>query len=339
MNGRLDLSQAEAVLDIISASSGASCKIAMRHLKGEFSKEIRRIREALLDVISDIELGIDFSQEDVAFSGDAAIVERIKKVSLELDTMLRTADKGLILKNGASVVICGRPNVGKSSLMNALLRHDRVIVTPIAGTTRDIIEESIDLEGIRIHISDTAGIIETKDRVEVEGIKRSKEKLKNADVVIFVIDSGRELSDKDREIYETIQGKKTVVVANKSDLRSKLDKKKAAKIFSEKVLEVSALKKTGLDLIEDEIKKCLFDGENILAERTVVNSLRHKALLERALMPLKRTLTFFAEEGVFNGELAASDLNESVSCLGSITGESVEDNVLDRIFSRFCVGK
>jgi tRNA modification GTPase len=337
LSGRLDLSQAEAVLDIISSSSDAACETALKHLRGDFSKKIKRLREGLLDILSGIELGIDFSQEDVEAVGAEDILSGIKKISGNLQNILSTADNGIVIRNGASIVICGRPNVGKSSLMNALLRHERVIVTPVAGTTRDIIEESIELDGVRMDISDTAGIIETTDRVELEGIIRSKEKLKNADIVIFVLDASRDLSDKDKEIYETVKRKKVVIAVNKIDLKRKLNMRDVSRIFHKKAVKISALEKRGLDKLENEIRENLFNGEKFHRGEAMVNSLRHKILLEKALSSLRRTLESRAE--TFNGELAASDINEAVQNLGLITGESVEDDVLDRIFSRFCIGK
>lgn len=337
LSGRLDLSQAEAVLDIITSSSDAACKIAVGHLKGDFSQAVKKIKESLLDVIAEIELGIDFSQEDVAFSEVKSVMGQIKSISVSLEELLETSDKGLILRNGASVVICGRPNVGKSSLMNALLRDDRVIVTPIAGTTRDIVEESISLGGVRVKLSDTAGIIETKDRVELEGIKRSKEKLRNADVVIFVLDASRELSDKDKEIFDVIGDRAVVIVANKTDLKNKLSQKETTKIFKDKMIKVSVLKKLGLEKIEEAVKNKLFKGDPVLPEGPIVDNLRHKSLLENALTSLRRTEQLTGE--AFNGELVASDINEAIHHLGSIIGESVEADILDRIFSQFCIGK
>ncbi len=261
----------------------------------------------------------------------------LEEAKVDLADLLATSDRGMILRDGANVVICGRPNVGKSSLMNALLRHERVIVTSIAGTTRDVIEESINVSGIKVRITDTAGIIETSDRVELEGIKRSREKLSNADLVIFMLDASMELSGKDIGIFDTIKDKEMVIVANKSDLSHLLDLEETAAKFSRPIIEMSALKKEGLNEVEDAIAELLLKGNISMPEGAIVTNVRHRELLERAEEAVKRAISTSNEK--FNGELMASDLNESVFHLGLITGESVEDEVLDRIFSQFCIGK
>ncbi|MEA3489986.1 MAG: tRNA uridine-5-carboxymethylaminomethyl(34) synthesis GTPase MnmE [Candidatus Omnitrophota bacterium] len=338
INGRIDLSQAEAVLDIIRSETEAFRKIAVGHLRGEFSREIRQWRDFMIETLSLIELGIDFPGEDVEFSSVKDITGRVKEAHSAIRGILETSEKGMVFREGASVVICGRPNVGKSSLMNVLLRHDRVIVTPVPGTTRDAVEESINIAGVKVRISDTAGIIETRDRVELEGIKRSKEKLAGADIVVFILDSSFPLSDKDEEIFSAVKDKRTVIVANKTDLSRKLDLEKARERFdSEEILEVSVLKKEGLEKIEDAIADRLFNGEVRMPEGPVVTNARHKRLLEEAFRCVNRAVKLTDES--YNGELLASDLNEVSHYLGLIIGESVENDVLDRIFSNFCIGK
>lgn len=338
LNGRIDLAQAEAVLDIIKAKTDVSRRVALRQLRGAFSDRIGTLRGSIMDILAEIELTIDFSQEDVEFPEVGRITEKVRKVHSSLKEVLDTCDKGMILREGASVVICGKPNVGKSSLMNALLRHDRVIVTPVAGTTRDVIEESINLSGVSVKLSDTAGIIETRDRVEIEGIKRSREKLADADVVLFMVDSSRVLSEKDRQIHQMIKGGRTVVVANKTDLPKKLDLKELKKLSGdEEVIEVSALKKEGLETLEDAIAKKLFKGDTGIPEGAVVTNARHKEALLAASDALERAALVTGDK--YNGELLASDLNEAVRQLGLVTGETVTDDILDRIFSQFCIGK
>ncbi len=338
LNGRIDLSQAEAVLDVIRAETDTSRKIAVEQLRGTFSVEVRSLRDSIIEILSLIELTIDFSQQDVEFPEKESIARGVDGAYLLLREMLETSDKGMVLREGASVVICGRPNVGKSSLMNALLRDDRVIVTPVPGTTRDVIEESINVAGAKVRISDTAGIIETRDRVEMEGIKRSREKLANADIVIFTLDRSRPLSERDEEIYETVKEKKHVIVANKADLPRKLDMREAGKRFmKEEILEASAMTKKGLGKIEDAIAEKLFKGDVKTPEGPVVTNIRHKALLEKALASMERAGKVTGKN--YNAELLASDLNEAVYQLGLIIGESVADDVLERIFAEFCIGK
>ena len=338
LNGRLDLSQAEAVLDIIKSGTDVSQRIAVEQLKGTFSREIRRVRDGIIEVLSRIELSIDFSQEDVEFQSGAHIIQSVNDIYRDVENILKTSEKGILLKTGASVVICGRPNVGKSSLMNALLRHDRVIVTPVAGTTRDVIEENINIGGVKVKVSDTAGIIETRDRVEIEGIKRSREKLAGCDIVVFMLDRNSPLSRKDEEIYGSLKDKKVVIVANKSDLPCELDIKKARlRLGSESIIEVSALKKEGLDKVEDAIADKLFNGKTEIPEGPIVTNIRHRDLLKKTEEILGKAGGMTAED--YNPELLASDLNEAVHWLGFIIGESVGDDILDRIFSQFCIGK
>jgi len=338
LNGRIDLSQAEAVLDIIRSETDAACKIAVDQLRGVFSEEIRRLRDSIIDVLASIELTIDFSQEDVHFPEVEDITRRMDDIHRSVRRILETSEKGMVLREGASVVICGRPNVGKSSLMNALLKHDRVIVTPVAGTTRDVIEEFINISGVKVRISDTAGIIETRDRVEIEGIKRSRDKLAGADIVIFMIDCSCPLSARDEEIRDTIRDKRTVIVANKTDLPRMLDMDDAGKRFGgEDILEVSVLKGEGLEKVEDAIAEKLFKGTGGIPEGPVVTNLRHKKILEAAGESIERGIEVTGEN--YNGELLASDLKEAVHQLGLIIGESIEDDILDRIFSEFCIGK
>ncbi len=338
LNGRIDLPQAEAVLDVIRSETDAAQKVAIEQLRGGFSGEILDLRNSAIEALSMIELAIDFSQEDVEFPRAEKITKHVEDLLLRVKKMLETSEKGMLLREGASVVICGRPNVGKSSLMNALLKHDRVIVTPVAGTTRDVIEEFINIAGVKVRISDTAGIIDTEDRVEIEGIKRSREKLAAADVVIFMLDSSCRLSPRDEKIYGTIGNKKSVIVANKTDLPRKLDIEKARKRFArEEILEVSALKKEGLEKVEDAIAGKLFGGSIGPQEGLMVTNVRHKDILGKAARAMERAMKVTGRS--YNGELLASDLNEAVHQLGLIIGESVEDGVLDRIFSQFCIGK
>ncbi len=338
LNGRMDLAQAEAVLDIICSQTDASRKIAVEQLKGALSKEVRSLRSEVLDVLSLIEASIDFSQEDIDLPGAKRISSSIASTLSRITEILKTSDKGIRIREGASVVICGRPNVGKSSLMNALLRHDRVIVTPVAGTTRDVIEESIILSGVKVKVSDTAGIIDTHDRVELEGIRRSREKLDTADIVIFVLDLSRDLTERDEEVFRTLEGKKVVIAANKADLEQAFEISYASSKFDgREILKISALKKEGLETIEDAVAKELFDGDPAEPEGVMVTNMRHKDNLVKAAGCLERAAEITGEG--YNPELLASDLKEAVDSLGSITGETVEDDILDKIFSQFCIGK
>jgi len=338
LNGRIDLSQAEAVLDVIRSESEAAQKIAAGQLSGAFSEEIKGLRDRIVDILSDIEVAIDFTEEDVLFASVEKMKRDITVLRESVRKVLETADKGMILRRGVRVVICGRPNVGKSSLMNALLKHDRVIVTPVAGTTRDVIEESINISGVIARLVDTAGIIGTRDKVETEGVKRSTRELSQADVVIFMVDASRPLSVEDKKIYDMVRDKKTVVVMNKIDLPRMFGAEEALnELEVERVLEVSALKRIGLEGIEDAVAEKIFDNDIKIPEGPVVTSERHKEALKSVLECIDRGLKVAGES--CGGELLASDLNEALFHLGLITGESAGDDILDRIFSRFCIGK
>ena len=326
------------MLEVILAETDKAQRIALDHLEGSFSVKIRLLREEVIDILSSAELAIDFSSEDVEFTSLEKMLGRVKELQKRIRKILSTADKGIMLKEGASIVICGKPNVGKSSLMNSLLRHERVIVTPVAGTTRDVIEESINIAGVKVRLSDTAGIIETSDSVEKEGIKRSKEKLQRADLVIFVLDSSVPFSSKDKEIYERLEGKKSIAVANKSDLASRIDYEKVKETLgTDDVINISALKSEGLEKLEDRVAKELFSGAVPETDQTLVTSARHKECLASALQSLERVLNLKKKE--INAELLSSDLTEAAHQLGLIIGESIQDDVLDRIFSNFCIGK
>lgn len=347
LNGRIDLSQAEAVLDVIKSESNAAWKAALEQLTGVFSEEIRRIRSFIVDILSDVELAIDFIEEDVLFASVEKITQNVIRLRQSIRKVLQTAESGMILRQGVRVVICGKPNVGKSSLMNALLKHDRVIVTPIAGTTRDVIEESINISGVTVRLSDTAGIAGTQNRVEIEGVKRSRERLSQADIAVFMVDASQPLSGEDDRIYGIVKDKKRVLVMNKIDLSPVFDAGEALSRFGavraegeaeiDNILEISALKETGLEELKSAIAKKIFGNDIKTPEGPIVTNLRHKRALEQALESIEKGLKVTGEN--YNGELLASDLNETLHYLGLITGESVEDNILDRIFSRFCIGK
>ena len=336
LNGRIDLSQAEAVMDIITAKTELSMKSAMAQSQGTLSKEINRLRAEALNALTLIEYAVDFTEDDE--EPDEEIPVNVKKqvenLIVEIDNLLKTADEGKIIKDGLSMVIVGKPNVGKSSLLNALLKQKRAIVTEIAGTTRDVIEEYINLDGVPIRIVDTAGIRETEDIVEKIGVEKSKEKINEADLIVFMLDTSRELDEEDKEIINYIKDKKHVVILNKVDLDRKLDSALIDDL--DNIIEISAKTGFGIDKLKNKIIEMFFNGE-IDTESVIITNTRHKQALYRALENLNLSL-----EGLKNGEfldLVSIYVTSSLRALGEITGDELEEDLVNKIFAEFCCGK
>jgi len=340
MNGRIDLAQAEAVLDIIRSKTDSSMKAALGQLEGELSVKINRIKKEVLDVLSEIEARIDFSEEDIELAPKKGLSRKLERVSVKMKELIDGAKKGIIYKEGIMCVICGKPNVGKSSLMNAFLRRNRVIVTPVPGTTRDAIEEEICLKDIPIRIVDTAGISAARDIVQKHGMQKSRSYMKRADLILFMLDSSKPWSKADSGIFNKIRGKNFIVIVNKSDLPKRLDLKRVKRLTrKDSIIEVSLLKKKNLNTIEEVILAEIWHGRLPHPEGTFITNLRHKKDLECARKRVKSSVNALREGASFKPEIAASDLKEAVSFLGSILGEAICPDILDRIFSKFCVGK
>ncbi len=339
LNGRLDLSQAEAVMDMINAKTEKSYQASLNQLEGNLSEEIRRIRDELLDIIARVEASIDYpGEDDVEDVAYEEIIDKGSKVKLSIEELLKTADRGTILRDGLNTVILGKPNVGKSSLLNALLRENRAIVTDIPGTTRDVIEEFINIDGIPLKLVDTAGIRDTEDLVEKIGVDKARNMVDSADLIIAVFDSSKEMDDEDREIIDLIKDKKSIVIINKVDLEEKLDRSLINEKLKEKVIiESSIISNIGLDQLEEAIKDMFYSGELELESDLVVTNIRHKDQLKKALKNIEDVIE-------------AANLNVPVDCvevdlkdcwenLGEISGDTIEEDILDKIFSEFCLGK
>ena len=340
LNGRIDLAQAEAVLDVIRSKTESSMRVALGQLEGGLSRKIKRLEETLLDVLGEIEARIDFSEEDIELASGPSILKKLEKVSAEIKKLIENAENGMILKEGILCVICGKPNVGKSSLMNILLRRNRVIVTPVPGTTRDAIEEEINLKGIPVRVVDTAGIRQARDVVEFHGIRKSRSYIKRADLILFMLDLNKRWSKADKDILNAVKGKKIIIVANKSDLKRNLDLgivKKVAK--TSELIETSLRRKKNLERIEEAILRNIWHGKVMQPEATFVTNLRHCKDLEQAENRIKKAITTLGKERNASPEIVASDLREAVFSLGSILGDTVEPDILSRIFSKFCIGK
>jgi tRNA modification GTPase len=336
LNGRIDLSQAEAVIDIIRAKTELSMKAALMQSEGTISREIKTIRNKLLSVIAHIEATVDYPEEDMEEVTAGKVSEDVTDIIGEIDTLLSTADEGKILREGLSTVIVGKPNVGKSSLLNALVKEKRAIVTDVPGTTRDAIEEYISIEGIPVKIVDTAGIRETDDIVEKIGVEKSKEKIDEADLVILMLDLSNKLSHEDREIIKYIKNKKYIVLLNKSDLDGKIEKEELQDLKSKYITNISVKTGEGLDKVKAHIKDLFFNGE-VKTEGIFVTNSRHKESLIRAKENLEASLS--ALEYTSAIDLASIDIRNAWMSLGEITGEALEEDIIHKIFSEFCLGK
>ncbi|CAG9703025.1 tRNA uridine-5-carboxymethylaminomethyl(34) synthesis GTPase MnmE [Clostridium neonatale] len=337
LNGKIDLSQAEAVIDIIRAKTELSMKSAIMQSKGSLSKEIGELRKYLLNVLALIEYAVDFTEDDEDIIDDNLlfqIKDGINKTIERIKKLLKNADEGKIIRDGLNMVIVGKPNVGKSSLLNALLKEKRAIVTDIPGTTRDIIEEYINIDGIPVRIIDTAGIRDTEDTVEKIGVERSKEKIEEADLVVFMIDSSREVDDEDKLIIDAVKDKKYITLLNKIDLNRKISDDIIGNLRN--IIEISAKNEIGIDNLKDKIKELFFDGE-IDSESLIISNTRHKQALYRAL----ENCTIALEKIQSNEflDLISIYITSGMRALGEITGDELEEDLLNKIFSEFCVGK
>lgn len=338
LNGRIDLAQAEAVLDIINSQTEQALNAAFGQLKGQLSRRISLLRRNLLEILTQLEASIDFSDQDVTPATTDALLKKMEVTQQEIKGLLDTADKGTILRQGVACVICGRPNVGKSSLLNALLKRDRAIVTPIPGTTRDILEETIDLSGIPLKVVDTAGIIQARNLVEKEAVKRSRKHLKEADIVLLVLDSSQKLTAEDSRIARFAARKRTFVISNKQDLPAKISLAEAQRLLPRsKVLGVSALCGTGLDRLEKELTQLIWQGKAGFYTEALVTNIRHQQSLSRAQRFIKSAIK--AEKEGRGAEVVALDIKAALASLDEIIGAAKCEDILERIFSQFCIGK
>ena len=338
LNGRMDLSQAEAVIDLIKAKTDRSFDIAVSQLEGELSGRVGAIREKLLDVLVNITVNIDYPDEDIE---ELTYVELKKNIS-EINDMIRiltsSASAGRMIREGIRVAIVGKPNVGKSSLMNGLLRESRAIVTDMPGTTRDTIEEAISIKNIPVYLTDTAGIRETTDTIEQIGIEKTKEAFNSADFIIFILDGSEELTEEDRLIMEYIGERNALVLINKNDLGQKIDAHEIRDAMpGVRVIQTSLIKGEGITEIEDTIEELVYGGRISQKESLMVNNVRHIELLNRAADSLRDAYNM-ADAGEAL-DFIEVDVKNAYELLGEITGETVSDDIINEVFSRFCLGK
>lgn len=339
LNGRIDLSQAEAIQDLINARSEEALKLALHQLRGGLAERLQEIKEAVLSALAVIEVAVDFPEEDVELVSHYELCSKLEEEAVKpLEELLRDYQQGRLFREGIAVVIAGRPNVGKSSLLNALLKEERAIVTPIPGTTRDIIEEMATIKGLPVRLIDTAGLRETKDLVEEIGVQRAKEKISQADVVIFVVDGAEEPTPQDFRLYAEIEALPHVVAINKIDIASEETLEKWRGLFpkSKKVF-ISAKEHQGLDSLAETVFEIVV-GQREPHVPCVVPNLRQKLALEAALQAVQTAVQNLRSPR-FLPELVAVDLREALNHLGTITGETSTEDLLHQIFSSFCLGK
>lgn len=338
LNGRIDLTQAEAVMDIIKSRSEASLKLAVRQQNGQLAKALRSLRTDLVDIIVNLEAVIDYPEEDIEDVTFGKVQESISTSCEKIENLLAHAHTGKILREGLRTAIVGRPNVGKSSLLNALLKEDRAIVSEYAGTTRDVIEEQLLLDGVPLVLADTAGIRQTDDFVEAIGVERSKQHLQDAELVICVVDGSVPLTPEDEDILEAAQAKPFVIIVNKSD-KDINDNFLAlqGRFGKEQVMALSAKTTQGIDEFTAWLKNFVYGSEGALSDGVYVQNARHEQLLREALGFLEDAGN--AAENMLPYDCIVIDVRNAIDLLGEITGDTVQDEIINQIFSRFCIGK
>ncbi|MCG8482057.1 MAG: tRNA uridine-5-carboxymethylaminomethyl(34) synthesis GTPase MnmE [Clostridia bacterium] len=338
LNGRIDLSQAEAVIDMISSKTDRGFDVAFNQLEGSLSKVVQEIRHQLLEILAHVTVNIDYPDEDIEEITYDELKKGVVNTISQINDLIDTAETGKIIRDGLSTVIVGKPNVGKSSLLNALLNESRAIVTDVPGTTRDIIEEMINIDGIPLKIVDTAGIRETSDAVEKIGVEKTKEFFNAGDLIIFIINASEPLSQDDDDILQLLQNKKSIILINKVDLPEKINLEKIEKIVpGKKIIKTSIKQGTGIAELKEHIREMVFSG-NIKQENSLmITNIRHKDLLEKSKNFLLDAVKMIeAKEAL---DFVEVDLRNAWEDMGEIIGETISEDIMNEIFSRFCLGK
>lgn len=335
LNGRIDLIEAESVMDVIHAKTEKSLKLAQNQLSGKVSTMIHNLRQQMIEVIANIAVNIDYPEyEDIEEMTNEMLVDRVKNVRTQVEKILNESKNGKLIRNGIMTAIIGKPNVGKSSILNLLLEENKAIVTEIAGTTRDIVEGYVNVDGITLNLIDTAGIRETEDIVENIGVQKSREYIEKADLILFVVNGSQELTKEELEILENVQKKEYLIIVNKSDLEHNID---LSNIDNSRIVWISALENTGIDELKEKIKE-IFELEKLESnDLTYLSSARSIGILEQVLNSVSEI-----ENGIKNNmpiDMIEIDIKEAWNLLGTITGESYEDELIDQLFSQFCLGK
>lgn len=336
LNGRIDLTQAEAVIDLIHGKTEKSVSLSLNQLRGDLKEQIEHLKKLVLDVAAHINVVLDYPEEGIDDPLPEHLVENLQEVLDTTDRLIRSYDKGKMIKEGIKTAIVGKPNVGKSSILNSVLKEERAIVTHVAGTTRDVIEEVVNLKGIPLVLVDTAGIRKTDDLVENIGVEKSKKLIESADLILFVVDGSRPLDEEDMKIHEAIKAEKVIGILNKIDIKEDIDLSPLTKIS--KWLEISAIKNQGIDEMEEEIYRHIID-ENIedSSQKITITNVRHKSALKKTKQSIENI--FETIESGLPMDLMAVDIKGALDSLSEVTGEISSEDLLDHIFSNFCVGK
>ena len=338
LNGRIDLSQAEAIIDVIKSKTDMAHEVAQSQLEGSLAKKIKDLRMNVTEVLAHLEVSIDFAEEDVEEITYQTLEEKALELRNEIKKLYDTAESGKILRDGLKTVIVGKPNVGKSSLLNSILGENWAIVTDIAGTTRDVIEEFVNIKGIPLKIVDTAGIRETEDVVEKIGVEKSRESFSTADLVIMVLDASRKLSEEDMEILESLKNKKTIVLLNKMDLEPQIELEKIEEfVNSEDIIKISALKHQGIEELQDKIEAMVYHGSVKNSSNLMITNSRHKDALFKAYESINDAISAIEQRMPY--DFIEVDFKNIWDYLGYINGDTVREDLLDTIFSNFCIGK
>ncbi|HHC5864370.1 TPA: tRNA uridine-5-carboxymethylaminomethyl(34) synthesis GTPase MnmE [Staphylococcus aureus] len=339
LNGRIDLSQAEAVMDFIRSKTDRASKVAMNQIEGRLSDLIKKQRQSILEILAQVEVNIDYPEyDDVEDATTEFLLEQSKEIKQEINRLLDTGAQGKIMREGLSTVIVGKPNVGKSSMLNNLIQDNKAIVTEVAGTTRDVLEEYVNVRGVPLRLVDTAGIRETEDIVEKIGVERSRKALSQADLILFVLNNNEALTQEDYTLYEVVKNEDVIVIVNKMDLEQNIDINEVKDMIGDTpLIQTSMLKQEGIDELEIQIRDLFFGGEVQNQDMTYVSNSRHISLLKQARQTIQDAIDA-AESGV-PMDMVQIDLTRTWEILGEIIGETASDELIDRLFSQFCLGK
>ncbi|HCY6882863.1 TPA: tRNA uridine-5-carboxymethylaminomethyl(34) synthesis GTPase MnmE [Staphylococcus aureus] len=339
LNGRIDLSQAEAVMDFIRSKTDRASKVAMNQIEGRLSDLIKKQRQSILEILAQVEVNIDYPEyDDVEDATTEFLLEQSKEIKQKINRLLDTGAQGKIMREGLSTVIVGKPNVGKSSMLNNLIQDNKAIVTEVAGTTRDVLEEYVNVRGVPLRLVDTAGIRETEDIVEKIGVERSRKALSQADLILFVLNNNEALTQEDYTLYEVVKNEDVIVIVNKMDLEQNIDINEVKDMIGDTpLIQTSMLKQEGIDELEIQIRDLFFGGEVQNQDMTYVSNSRHISLLKQARQTIQDAIDA-AESGV-PMDMVQIDLTRTWEILGEIIGETASDELIDQLFSQFCLGK